>query len=133
MPIKKETVAGVVAEASQRMNEANYSATLVGGFVQAQPSIVQFVSAHEEELGGAEGVVAVIFHAALIGQAYQRGNGGRIRVVSFDDLDRASGGDSLELLSIAQPFIHGFIEENVSSPVARSLLALVSLALDLSR
>lgn len=130
MPIKKETVAAVVAEASQRMSEPNYSATLVGGFVQAQPSVVQYVSAHEQELGGAEGVVSVIFHAALIGQAYQRGAGGRVRIVSFDDLDRVSGGDSMELLATAQPFVHGFIEENVSSPVARSILALVSLALD---
>lgn len=130
MPIKKETVAEVVAEASQRMSEPNYSAGLVGGFVQAQPSVVQYISAHEDELGGAEGVVSVVFHAGLIGQMFQRGNGGRIRVVSFDDLDRASGGDSLELLSVAQPFIHGFIEENVGSPVARSVLALVSLAMD---
>jgi hypothetical protein len=130
MPIKKETVASVVAEASQKMAEPNYSATLVGSFVQAQPSIVQYVSAHEPELGGADGVVNVVFHAALISQAYQRGNGGRIRIVSFDDLDRVSGGDSMELLATAQPFVHGFIEENVPSPVARSILALVSLALD---
>ncbi|HVV88338.1 MAG TPA: hypothetical protein VHE35_35090 [Kofleriaceae bacterium] len=130
MPIKKETVAAVVAEASQRMSEPNYSASLVGGFVQAQPSVVQYVSAHEDELGGAEGVVNVIFHAALIGQAFQRGNGGRTRTLSFDDLDRAAGGDSMELLSAAQPFVHGFIEENVAAPVARSILALVSLALD---
>lgn len=130
MPIKKETVATVVAEASQRMSEPNYSATLVGGFVQAQPSMVQYVSAHEEELGGAEGVVNVIFHAALIAQAFQRGNGGRIRSVSFDDLDRVAGGDSMELLTVAQPFVHGFIEENVPAPVARSILALLSLALD---
>lgn len=130
MPIKKETMAGVVAEASQRMSEPNYSATLVGGFVQAQPSIVAYVTAHEDELGGADGVVNLIFHAALIGQAYQRHNGGRIRVVSFDDLDRASGGDSMELLAIAQPFVHGFIEENVAAKVARAILALLSLALD---
>jgi hypothetical protein len=130
MPIKKETVAGVVAEASQKMSEPNYSATLVGGFVQAQPSVVQYVSAHEPELGGAEGVVNVIFHAALISQAYQRGNGGRTRVVSFDDLDRASGGDSMAVLATAQPFVHGFIEENIPDPIARSILALVSLALD---
>lgn len=129
MPIKKETVAAVVAEASQRMSEPNYSATLVGGFVQSQPSAVQYVSAHEPELGGADGVVNVIFHAALIREAFQRG-GARARTVSFDDLDRVSGGDSMELLATAQPFVHGFIEENVTSPVARSVLALLALAFD---
>ena len=130
MPIKKETVAAVVAEASQRMTEPNYSATMVGGFVQGQTSMVHYVSAHQDELGGPDGVVNVIFHAALISQAFKRGNGGRSRTVSFDDLDRASGGDSLALLAVAQPFVHGFIEENVESPVARSLLALLALAMD---
>jgi len=129
VPIKKETVAAVVAEASQKMSEPNYSATLVGGFVQRQPSIVHYVSAHEPELGGAEGVVNVIFHAALIAQAFLRG-GGRSRTVTFDDLDRAAGGDTMTVLATAQPFVHGFIEENVESPVARSVLALISLALD---
>ena len=129
MPIKKDTVAQVVAEASQLMSEPNYSTTLVGGFVQAQPSIVAYVSAHEDELGGAEGVVSLIFHAALIAQMCARGNGGPVRTASFEDLDRASGGDSMELLQAAQPFIHGFIEENVESKVAQPILALLSLAM----
>lgn len=131
MPIKKETVAAVVAEASQRMGDPNYSASLVGDFVQRQSALVQYVSAHDDELGGAEGVINVIFHAALISQIFQRGNGRSNRVLSFDDLDRVAGGDTMALLSTAQPFIHGFIEENVATPVARSILALVSLALDL--
>jgi hypothetical protein len=129
MQIKQETMAAVVAEASNKMSEPNYSATLVGGFVDTQTPIVQYVSAHDVELGGADGVVNVIFHAALIGQAFQRGNGGRLRAVSFDDLDSVAGGDLLALLAVAQPAIHGFIEENVMSPVARSVLALVSLAM----
>ena len=130
MPIKKEIVAAVVTEASQRMSEPNYSATLVGGFVQTQTSMMHYISAHQDELGGADGVVNVIFHAALIGQAFKRANGGRVRTVSFDDLDRAAGGDSLAVLAVAQPFVHGFIEENVAAPVARSILALLALAMD---
>ena len=130
MPIKKENVADVVAEASQKMSDPNYSAVLVGGFVQGQPPIIQFVSAHDVELGGADAIVNVIFHAALIAQCYARGNGRSVRVVSFDDLDRASGGDTLALLESAQPFIHGFIEENVQHPEAKRLLALISLAMD---
>lgn len=129
MPIKKETVAQVVAEASQLMSEPTYSTTLVGGFVQAQPSIVAYVSAHEDELGGAEGVVSLIFHAALIAQMCARGHGSVVRTASFEDLDRAAGGDSMELLQVTQPFLHGFIEENVESKVARPVLALLSIAL----
>jgi len=128
--IKKDSMAAVVAEASARMSDPNYSAVLVGGFVQRQTPIVQFVSAHQDELGGAEAIVNVIFHAALIAQAVQRDTGKGPRVVSFDDLDRASAGDPLAALARAEPFVHGFIEENVEQPEARKLLALVTLAMD---
>ncbi len=130
MPIKKETVAEVVAEASQKMADPNYSAVLVGGFVQVQTPIVQFVSAHDQELGGAEGIVNVIFHAALIGTAYARGMGRSTRMISFEELDDVAGPDSLKRLEKAQPFLHGFIEENVENPEARKLLALIALAMD---
>jgi hypothetical protein len=130
VPIKKEHVADVVAEASQKMSDPNYSAVLVGGFVQGQTPIIQFVSAHEPELGGADAIVNVIFHAALIAQAYARGNGRSVRVVSFDDLDRASGGDTLAVLEQTQPYVHGFIEENVQHAEAKRLLALIALAMD---
>lgn len=130
MPIKKEHVAEVVAEASKKMSDPNYSAVLVGGFVQGQPPIIQFVSAHEAELGGADAVVNLVFHAALIALCYARGNGRSVRIVSFDDLDRASGGDTLALLEETQPFLHGFIEENLENPEARRLLALIALAMD---
>lgn len=130
MPIKKDHVAEVVAEASQKMSDPNYSAVLVGGFAQSQVPITQFVSAHEPELGGADAIINVIFHAALIAQAYARGNGRSVRIVSFDDLDRAAGGDTMTLLEKTQPFLHGFIEENVEHAEARRLLALIALAMD---
>ncbi len=130
MPLKKEAVTEVVAEASKKMSDPNYSAVLVGGFVQSQSAITQFVSVHDQELGGADAIVNCIFHAALIAQFYQRGTGRSPRIASFEDLDRVSGGDTLELLAKVQPFIHGFIEENVEHPDARKLLALIALALD---
>lgn len=130
MPLKKEAVTEVVAEASKKMSDPNYSAVMVGSFVQGQPAITQFVSAHDQELGGADAIVNVIFHAALIGQFFQRGNGRSPRIASFEDLDRVSGGDSLDLLARVQPYVHGFIEENVEHPEARKLLALIALAFD---
>lgn len=130
MPIKKDHVAEVVAEASQKMSDPNYSAVLVGGFAQTQTPITQFVSAHEPELGGADAIINVIFHAALIGQCYARGQGRSVRIVSFDDLDRASSGDALAVLEKTQPFLHGFIEENVEHAEAKRLLALIALAMD---
>lgn len=130
MPLKKEVVTAVVADASREMKDPNYAAVLVGGFVQGQPAITAYVSAHDAELGGADAIVNVIFHAALIAQCYQRGAGRAPRAASFDDLDRASGGDSLALLAQVQPYLHGFIDENVAHPEAKRILALIALALD---
>lgn len=130
MPLKKNAVTEVIAEAGKKMSDPNYSAVLVGGFVQGQPAITQYVSAHDLELGGADAIVNVIFHAALIGQFFQRGHGRSPRIASFEDLDRVAGGDTLELLSKVQPDVHGFIEENVAHPEARKILALIALAFD---
>jgi len=63
MKLNKEQVASVVTEASAKMSDPNYSAVLVGGFVQSQTPVAQFISAHERELGGAESIVQVIFTA----------------------------------------------------------------------
>jgi len=130
MPLKKEAVTAVVAEASQKMSDPNYAAVMVGAFVQSQAAIIQYISAHDVELGGADAIVNVVFHAALIAQCYQRGTGRAPRIATFADLDAASGGDSLALLAQVQPFVHGFIDENVTDPVAKQVLALVALVFD---
>ena len=52
MKLTKEQVAAVVTEASQKMADANYTAVMVGEFVQRQQPVAQFISAHERELGG---------------------------------------------------------------------------------
>src|SRR5512140_266286 len=86
MKLTKEQVAAVVQEASTKMSDPNYASVLVGGFVQQQTPVSNFISAHERELGGAEGVVSVIFHCALVAQCYVR-NGGKVRTLSYEDLD----------------------------------------------
>ncbi len=45
MKLSKEQVAAVVAEAGKKMSDPNYSAVLVGGFVQSQTPVAQFISA----------------------------------------------------------------------------------------
>src|SRR6266481_9110584 len=97
MKLKQDQLAAVVAEASQKMSDPNYSAVLVGGFVQNQTPVAQFISAHERELGGAEAIVNVIFHCALVAQCFQR-NGGRVRTLSYQDLDEAARGEPLARL-----------------------------------
>ena len=130
MIIKKETVGEVVLEASKKMSDPNYSAVLVGGFVQEQSNAAQYVSAHGTDVGGPEGVVNTIFHAALMGVCFQRGYNRTVRALSFDDLDHASGGDRKEMLSKRQPYILEYIESNVEHEDVKQVLMLLALAME---
>ena len=128
MKLTKEQVATVVTEASQKMSDPNYSAVLVGGFVQNQTPVAQFISAHERELGGAEAIVNVIFHCALVAHCFQR-NGGRVRTMTYQDLDDAARGEPLVRLEEAQPPLHEFIKANIENEEAQKLVAMITLAI----
>lgn len=131
MKIDDKTVQAVVTEASAKMNDPNYSAVAVGGFVQSQPPAAQFVTAHEPELGSAETIISVIFHASLLAQCFQRASNRSIRTMSYEDLDTAASfGDPLKTLSVRQPALSDFIVSNVEHDAAKKLLALLALAMD---
>jgi hypothetical protein len=129
MKLTKEQVAAVVTEASQKMTDPNYSAVMVGGFVQNQTPVAQFISAHERELGGAESIVNVIFHCALVAQCFLR-NGRKVRTLSYQDLDEAARGEPLVRLEKAQPPLHEFIKANIEHEEAQKLVAMIALAID---
>jgi hypothetical protein len=129
MKLTKEQVASVVQEASTKMSDPNYASVLVGGFVQSQTPVAQFISAHERELGGADMIVNVIFHCALVAQAFQRA-GGRIRTLSYEDLDSAARGDPMKNLEERQLPLHEFIAANVENKQAQELVAMIALAID---
>ncbi len=130
MKLTKDQVLSVVTEASTKMAaDANYTSIMVGGFVQAQQPTSHFIQAHEQELGGAEGIVSVIFHCALVATAFQRA-GARIRTLSYDDLDAASQGEPLARLADAQLPLHEFILANVEDAHAQRLIAMIALAID---
>lgn len=129
MKLTKEQVASVVQEASTKMSDPNYASVLVGGFVQSQTPVAQFISAHERELGGADMIVNVIFHCALVAQAFQRA-GGRIRTLSYEDLDSAARGDPMKNLEEVQLPLHEFIAANVENKQAQELIAMIALAID---
>ncbi len=129
MKLTKDQVASVVQEASTKMSDPNYASVLVGGFVQSQTPISNFITAHESELGSAEAIVNVIFHCALVAQCFQRA-GGRIRTLSYEDLDSAARGNPMKNLEEAQLPLHEFIAANVENPQAQELIAMVALAID---
>lgn len=127
--LTKEQVLAVVTEASAKMAaDATYTSILVGGFVQSQQPVSHFVQAHEQELGGAEGIVSVIFHCALVMAAFER-VGKRVRTLSYADLDEAAGENPLGRLEKVQLPLHEFILANVENPSAQNLIAIVSLAI----
>ena len=129
MKLTKDQVASVVTEASKKMSDPNYSAVLVGGFVQSQTPVSNFISAHERELGGAEAIVNVIFHCALVVECYRRA-GGKVRTLSYEDLDAAARGEPLIRLEKAQLPLHEFIKANVENAEAQNLIAMIALAID---
>jgi len=129
MKLTKEQVATVVQEASAKMSDPNYASVLVGGFVQTQTPVAQFITAHERELGGADMVVNVIFHCALVAQCFQRA-GGRIRSLSYEDLDSAARGNPMKNLESKQLPLHEFIAANVEKVEAQELVAMIALAID---
>lgn len=130
MRVHTKTVAEVVSEASQKMQDPNYSAIMVGGFVQTQNPAAQYISAHEQEVGGAEQVVNAIFHASLLALCYQRANNRSVPEMSFADLDHVAGDDVAERLRTLQPAVHEYIEANVDSAPIKEVLILLALAMD---
>lgn len=130
MKIREETVVEVVQEASTKMADANYSAVMVGGFVQTQGAAAQYISAFATELGGPEGVVNTIFHASLIAVCFQRAYNRTVREIRFDELDHVAEGDREGALKVQQPAILEYIEANVEDPAMRKVLVLLSLAME---
>lgn len=130
MRVRKNTVAEVVTEASTKMADPNYSAVMVGGFVQTQHATAQYISAHEQEIGSTEAIINTIFHAAVIALCYQRANNRSVPEMSFEDLDHVSGEDTAERLENLQPAIHEYINSNVVNEAERKVLYLVALAMD---
>ena len=131
MLIAQATVLEVVKEASGKMQDPNYSAVMVGGFVQTQGPAAHYISAHAAELGGAEGVVNTIFHAAVIALCFQRGNRRSVRNIRFDELDHVASGDREATLRSQQPAVLDYIEINVEVPAMKQVLTLLALAMEL--
>jgi hypothetical protein len=131
MRISEATMVEVVKEASTKMSDANYSAVMVGGFVQQQGPAAQYISAHAGELGGPEGVVNTIFHAALIALCFQRANRRSVRQIRFDELDHVASGDREASLRDQQPAVLAYIEANVEVAAMRQVLILLALAMEL--
>ena len=130
MPIPEKVVAAVVKEASGRMSDPRYAQVLVGSWVQVQPQASRFITAYAKELGGGEGVVNVVFHAALIASCFLRHVGRRVRLLAFADLDAVAALDREAELQRRQPALFDYVIANVEQADAKRLLMLLALGMD---
>lgn len=130
MRIPTKVLEDLVKEASLKMSDNNYSAVLVGGFVQSQEAAAHYISASAEDLGGAEQVVNAIFHIALLAEAFKRANNSTVGEMSFEILDKVSDGDRKSKLAIKQPAVLEYIETNIEDPAMASTVMLFALAMD---
>ncbi|MCP4444307.1 MAG: hypothetical protein GY811_03045 [Myxococcales bacterium] len=121
----------IVAEASAKMSDPNYSAVLVGGFVQSQSAAAQYISASADDLGGAEEVVNTIFHTALMGECFKRANNRTVGEMTFEILDRVASGDREAMLRKKQPAVLEYIQTNIEHEGMASTVMLFALAMDL--
>jgi len=113
MTVSEKQIAEVVAEASARMHEPEYISTQVDTFMGAQPWISQYVMSHSDELT-VQGVVTVLFHAALIHQSVGRARGATPGLVEIPDLDLAAQKCAdAEALSRTEPELASYIASNL--------------------
>src|SRR4051794_29512275 len=113
--VPEETLAAVVSEAAKQLSTPQYTETVVGAFVHAQPQLLQYISAKQQKLGGVEGTIHTVFHAAMILKSIERTLGRTLSRVGFDDLNRASVDNLEEALGQVQPSLGSYIASNVES------------------
>lgn len=128
--IPEKVVAELVKEASIKMNDPTYAQTMVGNWVQAQPAATKYMTAHVRELGGAEAVVNMVFHAQLLASCFLRHTGRSVRKMTFSELDAVADGDRDASLKKRQPALFDYLEANVESAEMRKILTLIALGMD---
>ena len=112
MIVKEQHVATVVKEVSQGAEDPQHVASLVGAFMQIQPTVGHYVSAHSKELG-LEGVVLTLLHASVLARAVELALGRRLRAVRFEDLDAVAKVNGDRPLSDDEPELAGYLEGNL--------------------
>jgi len=110
--VKEQHVATVVKEVSAGAEDPQHVASLVGAFMQIQPTVGHYVSAHSNELG-LEGVVLTLLHASVMARAVELALGKRMRAVRFDDLDAAAKSGNGRALADDEPELAGYLEGNL--------------------
>jgi hypothetical protein len=129
MAITEALVASVVAETSERMKDPSYTQLAVGAFVEEQKHVSQYLSSRSARLGGASGVITLVFHAQILSECLRKAQSADVPLVQFPALDRAAQGDPSRSLAEREPALANYVASNLDEPALRSELAKVALAL----
>jgi hypothetical protein len=111
--VNEEHVSTVVKEVSAGAEDPQHVASVVGGFIQIQPTLGHYVSAHANELG-LEGVVLTLLHASVVARAVELARGRRARALRFEELDVAARGLDGPLAD-DEPELASYLEGNLSA------------------
>jgi hypothetical protein len=131
MAILESSIVHTVNEASERMSDPEYVSNQVDMFIAAQPMMAQYVLAYRDDLKD-EGLVNLLFHAALIHMSIAHGTGKTLPLITIQVLDRAiKRAPGLEDLATIEPHLASFIVSNIDEEkkLARKLLTHITIAL----
>lgn len=135
MLVSEATIAQVIAETSDKLDQAEYISARVDQIAAEQPNILQYVIGHREQLSVAA-IVQVLFWVAMVCHSIERAGGQALRVVDYEQLDAAATrARTLDDLAELEPNLASFIHSNLDvgtndeNQLARTLLAHISSAL----
>jgi hypothetical protein len=112
--VKEQHVEAVVKEVSAGAEDPQHVASIVAGFMQVQPTVGHYVSAHSNELG-LEGVVLTLLHASVVARAVELARGRRARALRFEELDAAARNGDDASLAAEEPELASYLAGNVSN------------------
>ena len=113
--VTEEEVARVVAEVSSGAEDPQHVSALVGAFMQMQPLVGHYVSAHAKELS-LEGVVLTLLHASVMARCVELHAGRALPPLKADELDAAARSPSRDeaALTKEEPALMSYLLGNLT-------------------
>jgi hypothetical protein len=110
--VKETDVARVVKETSAGAEDPNHVASIVGAFIQKQPMVGHYVSAHASDLS-LEGTVLALLHASVVARAVEVACGRRLPAIGAAQLDAATRAPALATFAKDEPEIESYLQGNI--------------------
>ncbi len=112
--VTEDEVARVVTEVSSGAEDPQHVSALVGAFMQEQPIVGHYVSAHAKELS-LEGVVLTLLHASVVARCVELHAGRALDPLKPNALDQAARSPAKDeaTLTKSEPAIMSYLLGNL--------------------